>query len=170
MPVFISYRHTDRVKAHDVYNKLTDSGIHCYLDVIDEESKNTSDITDVITKNIKRCTHLLAIISQNTNGSWWVPFEIGEATVLNRRICSYAFQDNHTSLSRYYLSLYSNILPEYLQKWPVLLSNLDLDKFIEQYYSDTKYTVAMESFRDFRDESMTKSGADLFHKRLKDIL
>lgn len=169
MPVFISYRHTDRVKALDVYQQLEDNGILCYLDVIDEESKTTTDITDVITKNIKRCTHLLAIISSNTSGSWWVPFEIGEATVLNRRICSYAFREND-SLSRYFMSSYNNILPEYLQKWPVLLSSSDIDKFIQQYKLDKKYSFVMENFRDFRDESLTKSGADSFHKTLKNIL
>lgn len=92
MPVFISYRHLDREKAVEIANKLRANDINYYLDVIDEESKSTDDITSVITKNIKKSTHLLAVISPNTNGSWWVPFEIGEATISNRRICSYAYK------------------------------------------------------------------------------
>ncbi len=168
MPVFISYRHLDREKAVEIANKLRANDINYYLDVIDEESKSTDDITYVITKNIKKSTHLLAVISPNTNGSWWVPFEIGEATISNRRICSYAYKQ-YSYISRSLLSNYKSFLPEYLHKWPMLLSDTDLDTFIEQYKRDNilhESGVSLES-RNTEFASLNKSGADKFHDELK---
>lgn len=63
MSVFISYRHTDRNTAMAIARKLLTNNIKYYLDVVDEESRNADDITEVITKNIKQSTHLIAVIS-----------------------------------------------------------------------------------------------------------
>lgn len=168
MPVFISYRHSDRLKALEIATKLGLNNITYYLDVIDEESKTTDDITDVITKNIKKCTHLLAIISPNTNGSWWVPFEIGEATIADRRICSYAYKE-FTYISRSVLNNYKSFLPEYLHKWPLLLTASDLDSFIQEYKRDSERAM-FDDTRSTTFSSLTRSGADAFHRRLKNIL
>ncbi|MGQ6011822.1 toll/interleukin-1 receptor domain-containing protein [Serratia sp. IR-2025] len=155
MSVFISYRHTDRLKANEINNKLRNAGIETYLDVLDGESQTTNDITNVITENIKRSSHLLAIVSQSTVLSWWVPFEIGEATITNRRICTY-----HHGVDR---------LPEYLDKWPKLSQMDDLTLFISEYKKDTTRSRAgLESF-DINKSQFTqdKIGADSFHKALK---
>ena len=51
MPVFISYRHTDRDHAFKIDQRLKVAGIKTYLDVLDEESRQGADeITDIITK------------------------------------------------------------------------------------------------------------------------
>lgn len=57
MPVFISYRHTDRVQAMAINARLKLANIKTYLDVLDTESQQTDDITAVITRNITECTH-----------------------------------------------------------------------------------------------------------------
>ena len=172
MPVFISYRHLDREKAREIARKFDENRISYYFDMIDDESKSTDDITTVITKNIKKSTHLLAIISPNTNGSWWVPFEIGEATITNRRICSYAYKQ-YTQIHRPLLQYnYKSFLPEYLHKWPILLSNDDLDAFIQQYKRDKllfESSISMES-RGSDFTSLTKNGAEKFHDELKKML
>jgi len=60
MPVFISYRHTDRDHAFKIDQRLKVAGIKTYLDVLDEESRQGADeITDIITKRMSECTHLL---------------------------------------------------------------------------------------------------------------
>lgn len=169
MPVFISYRHTDRTKALQISKTLDSHNVKYYLDVIDDESKSTENITEVVTKNIKKCTHLLALISPNTSGSWWVPFEIGEATILNRRICSYAFKYNIFDLNRSLLSIYNDFLPEYLHKWPILLSDNDLEKFINEYKKDSQI-FSFESLKSDSFNTLTQSGANSFHRTLKDLL
>ncbi|MHC8302058.1 toll/interleukin-1 receptor domain-containing protein [Pseudomonas sp. ZS1P83] len=154
MPVFISYRHTDRAQAMTINDRLVRANIKTYLDVLDTESQQTDDITAVITRNISDCTHLLAVVSQETAQSWWVPFEIGEATISNRRICS--FQTGQ------------NALPLYLDKWPKLSGDADINFFIDAYREETlsSRTMGLESFSE-AIRSVYKRDADVFHDKLK---
>ncbi|MHC8346254.1 toll/interleukin-1 receptor domain-containing protein [Pseudomonas sp. RT6P73] len=154
MPVFISYRHTDGAQAMVINARLKQANIKTYLDVLDTESQQTDDITTVITRNITECTHLLAVVSQETAMSWWVPFEIGEATISDRRICSYKIGTSE--------------LPLYLDKWPKLSNDVDLSFFIDAYRKESmsKRSIGMESFSE-SVRGTYKSDADLFHDQLK---
>jgi hypothetical protein len=156
MPVFISYRHMDRAHAIHINTRLIQANIKTYLDVLDAESQTTDDITGVITRNISECTHLLAVVSENTALSWWVPFEIGEATITNRRICS--FKTGPTEL------------PLYLDKWPKLSSERDIEFFIDAYRNEltVKRSMSLESVTGSESvRSVNKSNADRFHSDLK---
>lgn len=156
MPVFISYRHMDRAHAMQINSRLMQANIKTNLDVLDPESQTTDDITEVITRNISECTHLLAVVSERTALSWWVPFEIGEATISNRRICS--FRTGPTEL------------PLYLDKWPKLSSAKDLDFFIEAYKTEVtlKRSASLEWITGSAStRSANKSNAERFHTDLK---
>jgi hypothetical protein len=156
MPVFISYRHMDRAHAVQINSRLMQANIKTYLDVLDPESQTTDDITEVITRNISECTHLLAVVSERTALSWWVPFEIGEATISNRRICS--FRTGPTEL------------PLYLDKWPKLSSAKDLDFFIEAYKTEVnlKRSASLEWITGSAStRSYNETNADRFHTDLK---
>ncbi|PVZ15467.1 MULTISPECIES: toll/interleukin-1 receptor domain-containing protein [unclassified Pseudomonas] len=156
MSVFISYRHTNRSDALAVQECLSASGVPCYLDVMDEASKVTSDITGLITQRIRDASHLLVIVSHQTQGSWWVPFEIGEATITDVRIST--FQIDQLPL------------PEYLEHWPVMRTYGDLTQFVLEYRKDLVAT--MESF-DRRTGmervlgTASRRTADDFHRALK---
>ncbi|MFJ2493580.1 toll/interleukin-1 receptor domain-containing protein [Pseudomonas iridis] len=154
MPVFISYRHMDRAYAMAINSRLIGANIKTYLDVLDLESQTTDDITGVITRNITECTHLLAVVSEKTALSWWVPFEIGEATISNRRICSF-----RTGPAE---------LPLYLDKWPKLSTESDLDFFIDAYREEVsnKRSMSLESISESVKGSY-KRDADMFHEQLK---
>lgn len=154
MPVFISYRHMDRPQAMAINSRLMQANIKTYLDVLDPESQTTDDITGVITRNITECTHLLAVVSEKTALSWWVPFEIGEATISNRRICSF-----RTGPAQ---------LPLYLDKWPKLSTDNDLNFFIDAYLEEqsSRRSLTLDS----SNESFSgtyKRNAELFHEQLK---
>ena len=154
MPVFISYRHMDRPQAMAINSRLMQANIKTYLDVLDPESQTTDDITGVITRNITECTHLLAVVSEKTALSWWVPFEIGEATISNRRICSF-----RTGSAQ---------LPLYLDKWPKLSTDNDLNFFIDAYREEqsSRRSLTLDS----SNESFSgtyKRNAELFHEQLK---
>ncbi|RON10625.1 molecular chaperone Tir [Pseudomonas brassicacearum] len=154
MPVFISYRHTDRERAMLINARLKLAGIKTYLDVLDAESQTTDDITNVITRNITECTHLLAVVSEKTAQSWWVPFEIGEATISDRRICS--FKTGNTTL------------PMYLDKWPKLSNDDDIEFFIDEYKDESASLRSMtldSANESFRGTYRTK--AEHFHDKLK---
>lgn len=155
MPVFISYRHADANLATGIYNRLRASGISTYLDKFDGASQTTDNITQVITQRIKESTHLLAVVSDTTSQSWWVPFEIGEATITERRIATY--QAGYSSL------------PEYLEKWPIMTHERHLDLFINSYWEEgqsIRNRVLNES-KDAYGRQREKPSADNFHKSLK---
>ncbi len=163
MSVFISYRRNDFNIALSIHLRLKAAGIDTYVDLLDSESQSTDDITSVITKNISSSTHLIAVLSSQTALSWWVPFEIGEATILGRRIASY-----NTGVSN---------PPEYLSKWPQMSSMSHIDYFINEYNIDRREsllessTVSRES-RSTTDTftksfSVIQANADRFHTSLK---
>lgn len=156
MPVFISYRHMDRAYAIHINTRLMQANIKTYFDVLDAESQTTDDITGVITRNINECTHLLAVVSERTALSWWVPFEIGEATITNRRICS--FKTGPTAL------------PLYLEKWPKLTNDRDIEFFIDAYRNEAtlKRSMSLESVNGSEAvQSVNRTNADRFHTDLK---
>ncbi|MCY1248584.1 hypothetical protein D9M72_620290 [compost metagenome] len=110
----------------------------------------------MITRNISECTHLLAVVSEKTALSWWVPFEIGEATITNRRICS--FKTGPTEL------------PLYLDKWPKLTSDRDIEFFIDAYRNESmlKRSMSLDSVTGSESvRRVNKSNADRFHADLK---
>ena len=156
MPVFISYRHMDRAYAININTRLMQANIKTYHDVLDAESQTPDDITGVITRNISESTSLLAVVSEKTALSWWVPFEIGEATITNRRICS--FKTGPTEL------------PLYLDKWPKLSSDRDIEFFIDAYRNELtlKRSMSMESVTGSEStRSVNRTNADRFHTDLK---
>lgn len=155
MPVFISYRHTDRVAAMEINRLLQSSNITTYLDVMDAESRTTDDITTVIGEHITACTHLIALVSNDTALSWWVPFEIGEATITERRIATY--------------QIGSSELPIYLDKWPIMKKPDDIKLFIAEYKADSLAYSAERSMgmEDFFGSASAGRNADSFHANLK---
>jgi len=156
MPVFISHRTVDNVLAWQVYYRLYfHHNIKCYLDDLDKEARTTESITKVILKRLEECTHLVAVITPNTEGSWWVPFEIGVARRAPRIISSF------TSLSDYQL-------PEYLKEWPVLRGEDAIDTFARIYKAGTAQigTLLREDVR-FHDRAAT---AQTFEVRIKGSL
>ena len=122
--------------------------------MLDAESQTTEDITTVITRNITECTHLMAVVSEQTAQSWWVPFEIGEATISNRRICSY--------------KIGPSALPLYLDKWPKLSGENDINFFIDAYREEllSKRSMGLESFSE-SVRGTYRRNAELFHDQLK---
>lgn len=151
MPVFISHRTADDEKARSMAGYLHKRhNIKCYLDDFDPNAATTKHITDVIVRAVNNCTHLMALITNATTGSWWVPFEIGVARQGECRITSY----NHSTVT----------LPEYLTEWPVLQTQGDLDTFAEAYHLDKQARPILEKYGQWQRTIQTP---DDFHARLK---
>ena len=78
--VFISHQGQDLVQAKLAAVVLQDAGVSTYLDVDDPAVHGDSVKLEVYLRDIIRSTQaLLAIVTLNAQGSWWVPFEIGVA-------------------------------------------------------------------------------------------
>lgn len=81
--VFISHKREDSAMARSVADALKDMEVDIWLD-LDELSAaqpQTEEehlrLTKAIERGLNNSTHLLALITPRTKGSWWVPFEIG---------------------------------------------------------------------------------------------
>jgi hypothetical protein len=135
MPIFISHTTKDDVLARKVYSRLVNiHGIICYIDDMDKElakKRGSSQLTPVLVERLSRCDTLLAVVTSNTKGSWWVPFEIGTARQLPRIISSY------TSLPERPVYTGQEALPEYLLEWPRLRTDNDIDVFAREYKHKT---------------------------------
>lgn len=164
MPVFISHRTVDDDKAMKVYDRLTKiHGIQCWMDDTNASSP-PSMITREILENINRCTHLLGIITSNTKGSWWVPYEIGVAEQGERAITTYSF-------------LLDSELPEYLWHWPVLKGETAIDRFATIYKQERLVveTIKAANVRESLSNTVNfsashRSSASQFHSNLKSAL
>jgi TIR domain len=153
MKVFISHQRGDSVLAGTVAHRLkTYHQIDCYIDLIDPDASKSGDkLGDYLRAQMGLCTQLLAVVSQNTKTSWWVPWEIGISTEKDQPIATYA--GDNTSL------------PEYLRKWPYLRSQSDLDQYA-RVSKAAEQTLRRE--RSFKTEARAReSSTALFYRELR---
>jgi hypothetical protein len=155
MPVFISHRKVDSLTAISITLSFILKGVKYYIDELDEKIKQTDDITTLIMQRVNECSHMMVIVSEHTQGSWWVPFEIGVASRAERRITTYKSKDNIT-------------LPDFLSKWPILRNKNDLEAFINLYKHDMAVPI-MEG-RTFTKAAYSIAEAKVFHAELKRVI
>ena len=148
MPVFLSHKREDTNATLLLAHYLERNGVICYVDVLDESTKTTDDLTSLLMSRVRQCTHIMAVVSDNTEKSWWVSFEIGVASELTRRVTTYRLAEIK--------------LPDYLTKWPVLSSYTDLDRFIYHYKLDATVQLQERTYG-----SSVIQTASQFHSELK---
>jgi hypothetical protein len=120
--VFISHSRLDRDKAREVVRLLKGLRIDYYFDEGDEDLRladqrqDHTKVVDRIEAGLKRCSHLLGVLTQNTRTSWWVPYEIGGATGRQRH-CAHLIDGEVDTLPSYIQA--ATILPDRdsLQNW-----------------------------------------------------
>jgi len=118
MNVFISHKQEDELHAREVFSVLTRNGVEAYLDVLDPHmgAQTSGALTAHIIEMLSKCTHIIPVVTDKTERSWWVPFEIGIATEKGRSIASYVPR--------------VMALPEFLHEWPYLSSTKELDDYV----------------------------------------
>ncbi len=153
MTVFISYQRADEWKATSIDRQLKQLGVPTYLDLTDPGVRGSENVTKAIVSALQKSTHLLALVSQSTVVSWWVPFEIGVATERQRRIATYRLDNT--------------VLPDYLKIWPYLSGDRQLHDFARRYFQDQSH--GEKNLREFYSESVSKSFStpQAFHQALK---
>ncbi|MCH5051056.1 toll/interleukin-1 receptor domain-containing protein [Pectobacterium aquaticum] len=116
--VFISHQAGDSSIANSIERYLREKyGIESYLDIIDPTIRNGEDLAEYIRAQLTNCTQLLAVVSEKTQESWWVPWEIGVASEKDYPLATYAGG--------------GFLPPEYLRKWPYLRTQQDLDHYAQ---------------------------------------
>lgn len=153
--IFLSHKKEDELLAKGIALYLIVEGIDNYCDVLDDHiDEAAEDLADYFRTKLSECTHLMALVSKKTVGSWWVPFEIGIATEREYPISTYFIESCAT--------------PDYLKKWPFLRSTSDLKKYIEIAKS-TQESILIEGLAKV---ASAKRGiySRQFHSRLKTAL
>lgn len=107
--VFISHKSSDSKEAKEIAELFKENGIDVYIDLDDNGlqiasvSNNAQSVVDHIQEGLKCSTHLLAMISDDTKDSWWVPYEIGYAKKGKKNIASLILSKNKQNLPDYLL-------------------------------------------------------------------
>ena len=109
--IFISHKQEDLHKAIQIGRQVTaQAQVPCYVDQLDPNvGSDSADLVTYIQEVIHQCRSLLAVVSNNTQASWWVPLEIGVALENKSYIGSY--NTDRTEL------------PSYLWSWPTMTTN-----------------------------------------------
>ena len=161
--VFISHKGEDIRIAESVGEALHRSGLSGYLDRWDPSVEGDSpELEDYLRRIIRETKTILAIVTENTPLSWWVPFEIGVARETNSQIATF-LEINRLSAARVEL-------PSYLKKWPILASTSNLQIWARRLagasISEGRYYFAKEAPRgsDYVDDidSLVRSGKVVF--------
>jgi|GEM_PF-4100191 len=121
--VFISHRMADKVVARNIARYFEFLGLHYYFDeqdtvlqqMLKEGHSDDRALVESIDVGLAHSTHVLAVLSERTMGSWWVPYEIGSGRA---RGCDIA----HLLLP----SISPEMVPEYLRIYPQLWTSEDL--------------------------------------------
>ena len=109
--IFISHKKEDKNKASKLANYIKDSGIDVFFDANDENLnnpevlKNPARVTAAINNALSKSTHMIAVVSNKTKKSWWVPYEIGFATKNN---------SGSESIRALFIKGFTQQTPEYL--------------------------------------------------------
>lgn len=161
--VFISHKGEDIRVAELVGESLQRSGLSGYLDRWDPAVEGDSlELEDYLRSIIRETKTILAIVTENTPLSWWVPFEIGVARETHSQIATFLEVDRFSAARVE--------LPSYLKKWPILASTTSLQVWARRLANasvyEGRYYFAKEAPRgsDYADDidSLVRSGKVVF--------
>lgn len=124
MKVFISHKDADANHAQTVYTILRNRGVSVYFDSLDAgiSAQSKGNLRDYIMGQMADCTHVIPVLTDKTEKSWWVPFEVGVGAEKGRAIATYIPT--------------SSTVPEILLGWPYLRTTKDIEMYVEVAISE----------------------------------
>lgn len=127
--VFISHKREDSQLALQVGELLRDMEIDIWLDLHElhaaQPTKPSEEkvLAEAIEAGIANSTHLLALITVQTKGSWWVPYEIGSARSGGSEL-AFLLHKDVPSMPSYFIFGEWLVDQESLCKWAEKLSSI----------------------------------------------
>lgn len=162
--IFISHKYDDTDTAKKVHDCIKrQQAYDAYMVAVDDkEFKDDPELAKKLRDRISECRRIIAVISDHTKLSWWVPWEIGVGYGMKYNMASY-IEDHYDSLE----------LPSYIDEFPVLKDLTEVEKYCEisanSSAGDTERTVLLEG----RLGATSRRGlisSDEFHRQLKEWL
>ncbi|GEM48711.1 toll/interleukin-1 receptor domain-containing protein [Deinococcus cellulosilyticus] len=145
--VFISYKGDDLDVAKDIANYLTSVGINIFFDrehdlLTHANTQNDYDtVVSYIEAGISISSHMLAVVSDKTKNSWWVPFEIGSARRKSTEIAHVVTKEVFD-------------LPAFLRISEIITSDEDLEKWVKK--ENVHKSIITESGKSIDKPSITR--------------
>ena len=79
--VFLSYQHKDQDTALTLAKELSGLNLDVFIDIYDDTLfPGDTDLDDALVEAITNAATMLIVVSDDTQDSWWVPWEIGVST------------------------------------------------------------------------------------------
>lgn len=115
--VFISHKTEDSRAVAAVADRLKANEVAVYLDSFDPDAKDGPDLAEYLRDRMKNCHGLMAVVTERTIQSWWVPWEIGVASERDMPMSTFSY--DHSAV------------PSYLRKWPYMTQISQLDEYAQ---------------------------------------
>jgi hypothetical protein len=115
--LFVSHRKDDEARARDVATLAQAEGFQVWLDVLDSGLQSTAQASTgtpadalavalIIEMALLNCTHVIALITPRTPGTYWVPYEYGRVKDSSpHSLRAACWIDQHVSYEPEYLEL-----------------------------------------------------------------
>jgi len=152
MPVFISYRHEERLDAYILNERLLLEGITAQLVEFAKAGQTHDDLYGSACQQISDATHWIGLLPAESSEDWWTAWLLGAAVMANRRISFYREGDGE--------------LPAHLGKWPVMRERGHIDLFVRAYHDERTFDRAMV-LPQGHGGCADRYNADFFHADLK---
>lgn len=116
--VFLSYQHVDQSTALGLATDLDRQGRRVFIDVHDDTLvPGQHDLDDALVTAISKSDTMIIIVSDETQVSWWVPWEIGVSTPFRKPKAMYKPQARQP-------------LPTYLEKLRRLRNSTEANSWV----------------------------------------
>lgn len=152
MPVSILFSRADLPAALAISEHLRLEGVTTHLEAIDTQANDTGTLIALINRSLHGCTHVIILVSANTCGAWWVPFALGAAALVDRRLTSFTLGQFDS--------------PGCLAELPSMHQAIDLDLFVSAYHLEHTLGLALHLPTQAAPGS-NRCNAERFHTDLK---
>ena len=155
---FISHKGDDTTLAEAVGDILHESGLSAYLDKWDSRADGDSpELETHLREVIRKTPSIVAVVTERTPLSWWVPFELGVARETESQIATFLSVDEN--------SADVVLLPSYLRIWPILTSRQELHGWAtallgSRYQSVSRRSLFLEKSVEMSANSYNLGGID----------
>jgi len=152
--VFISYSSKDTDAANAVRMVLQKNGIDCWM--APESIAMGDDYSNAIPKAIEVCDLFLLILSENSQGSKWVPKELDRAISYNKPIIPFQIDGNALTTSfNFMLSNIQRIEAFYdlETSYAKLLAHIKIELDLQNQHNSIKHTLSPHSVPTHTDKS-----------------
>ena len=147
--IFLSHISVDKSSATAIGTYITKHGnIDIYLDVNDSDLQNAvrrgdpASITQFIEQGLSNSTHIMCLVSADTVGSWWVPYELGFAKNAGKHLSTLKLKGEI-------------ILPAYLQISEIIPGTDTLNNYLTRVQQGLGKAAAVRTLT----ETLISSGA-----------